>query len=75
MAAWLPVVASRVGALAELVEDAALVAPGDAAALAQAATRLAGDEAAGARARERARAICAPELVAGALAEIYDGSA
>jgi len=75
MADGLPVVASRVGALGELVEDAALVAPDDAVALAEAASRLAGDRAAGERARARVRAVCAPELVASALAEIYDGSA
>jgi glycosyltransferase involved in cell wall biosynthesis len=75
MAAGLPVVASRVGALPELVEDAALVAPGDSQALAAALTRLAGDRAAGERARERVRAVCAPELVARELARIYDGSA
>jgi glycosyltransferase involved in cell wall biosynthesis len=75
MAAGVPVVASRVGALGELVEDAALVAPGDAAALAETAARVAADETAGARARERVRAVCAPELVASALAKIYDGSA
>ncbi|HXP36568.1 MAG TPA: glycosyltransferase, partial [Solirubrobacteraceae bacterium] len=75
MAAGLPVVASRAGALADLVEETALVAPGDARALAQAIGRLAGDEGAGERARERVRAICAPERVAGALARIYDGSA
>lgn len=75
MAAGLPVVASRVGALAELVEDAALVAPGDAAALAQAAVRLSGDSGAADRAYERVRAVCAPTLVADALAKIYDGSA
>jgi glycosyltransferase involved in cell wall biosynthesis len=75
MAAGLPVVASRVGALGELVEDAALVAPGDAAALAEAIVRISGDRAAGARARERVRAVCAPELVARSLAKIYDGSA
>ena len=75
MAAGLPVVASRAGALAELVEDSALVAPGDAQALARAIGRLAGDADAGARAHERVRAICAPERVAGALARIYDGSA
>jgi glycosyltransferase involved in cell wall biosynthesis len=75
MAAGLPVVASRVGALAELVEDSSLVAPGDAGALARAIGRLDGDDGAGERARERVRAICAPERVATALARIYDGSA
>jgi glycosyltransferase involved in cell wall biosynthesis len=75
MAAGLPVAASRVGALPELVEDAALVAPGDPGALAAALARLAGDSAAGERARERVRGVCAPELVARELAQIYDGSA
>jgi glycosyltransferase involved in cell wall biosynthesis len=75
MAAGLPVLASRVGALGELVEEAALVAPGDPQGLAAAMTRLAGDSAAGERARERVRVVCAPELVARELARIYDGSA
>jgi glycosyltransferase involved in cell wall biosynthesis len=75
MAAGLPVVASRAGALAELVEDSSLVAPGDAQALARAIGRLVGDDGAGERARERVRAICAPERVADALGRIYDGSA
>jgi glycosyltransferase involved in cell wall biosynthesis len=75
MAAGLPVAASRAGALTELVEDTALVAPGDAQALAQAIGRLVSDEGAGERARERVRAICAPERVALALGRIYDGSA
>lgn len=75
MAVGLPVVASRAGALAELVEDTALVAPGDARALAQAIGRLESDKGAGERARKRVLAICAPERVAGALARIYDGSA
>jgi len=66
MAAGLPVVASRVGALGELLEEDALVAPGDAAALATAIARLAGG-------RERVRAQCAPEVIAAALAGIYDG--
>ncbi len=60
MAAGLPVAASRVGALPELVEPEALVPPGDAGALAQAIARLAGDRAAGERGRERVRALCAP---------------
>jgi glycosyltransferase involved in cell wall biosynthesis len=75
MAAGLPVVASRVGALPELVEEDALVAPGDARELAGAIARLAGDRAAGARGRERIRALCAPEVVARGLAEVYDGGA
>jgi glycosyltransferase involved in cell wall biosynthesis len=73
MAAGLPVAGSRVGALPELIEPEALVAPGDAAALAEAVARLAGDRAAGERGRERVRALCAPEVVARALAAIYDG--
>jgi glycosyltransferase involved in cell wall biosynthesis len=73
MAAGLPVAASRVGALPELVDDDALVAPGDARALAEAIARLAGDRAAGERGRARVRELCAPEVVARALADIYDG--
>ncbi len=75
MAAGLPVVASRVGALAELVEQDGLVAPGDAAALAGAIERLAGDGGAGERGRARARSVCAPEVVARGLAELYDPGA
>jgi glycosyltransferase involved in cell wall biosynthesis len=73
MAAGLPVVASRVGALPELVEPEALVAPGDPGAMAVAVTRFAGDREAGARARERVRALCAPEAIASTLADVYDG--
>jgi glycosyltransferase involved in cell wall biosynthesis len=73
MAAGLPVVASRVGALAELVEQEGLVPPGDPDALAQAMARLAGNRAAGERARKRVGAICAPDVVAAALARVYDG--
>src|SRR5580692_801548 len=72
MAAGLPVAASRVGALPELLDADALVAPGDADALASAIARLAGDRLAGERGRERARAICAPEVVAAGLAQLYD---
>jgi glycosyltransferase involved in cell wall biosynthesis len=73
MAAGLPVAASDVGALPELVEPEGLVPPGDAAALAQAIARLAGDEAAGERGRRRVQALCAPEAVGDALARAYDG--
>lgn len=73
MAAGLPVAGSRVGALPELLDDEALVAAGDAGALAGAIARLAGDRAAGARGRERVRSLCAPEVVAKALAELYEG--
>jgi glycosyltransferase involved in cell wall biosynthesis len=74
MAAGLPVVASRVGALPELVDPDLLVASGDTRGLAQAIGRFAGDRQAGARARERVRALCAPEVIAPALAEVYDGT-
>jgi glycosyltransferase involved in cell wall biosynthesis len=72
MAVGLPVAASRVGALPELVDPQALVPADDAPALADAITRLAGDRAAGERGRERVRALCAPAALAPALAEIYD---
>jgi glycosyltransferase involved in cell wall biosynthesis len=73
MAAGLPVVASNVGALPELIEPAALVPAGDARALAEAIARLAGDRAAGERARERVQALCGPGVVAEALIAAYDG--
>jgi glycosyltransferase involved in cell wall biosynthesis len=74
MAAGLPVAASRVGALAELVDEQGLVPAGDARALAEAIERLAGDRAAGARGLERVRALCAPDRVAASLASIYDAA-
>jgi glycosyltransferase involved in cell wall biosynthesis len=74
MAAALPVAASRVGALPELLEEGALVAPGDPHALASAIPRVASDPGAGARNLERVRAICSPEIVAERLRKVYDGS-
>ena len=74
MAAGLPVVASRVGALAELLDEGGLVPAGDPGALAEAIARLAGDRVAGARGLERVRALCAPETVAASLARIYDAA-
>jgi glycosyltransferase involved in cell wall biosynthesis len=71
MAASLPVVASRIGALPELVEEAGLAKPGDAASLAEAIGRLWGDAAAGDRARERVRNVCSPQVVAEGLAGVY----
>lgn len=71
MAAGLPVVASRVGALPELVPEEWLVAPDDAPAMAAAIGRLRADSAAGERAIARAREISAPEVVAPALAQVY----
>jgi glycosyltransferase involved in cell wall biosynthesis len=71
MAAALPVAASRVGALPELLEADALVPPGDAEALAAAIARLAGDRAGGRRNLERVRAVCAPEVVAEGLRQAY----
>ena len=73
MAAGLPVVASRVGALPELLDPESLVPAGDVRALARSIARLAGDRAAGERGAQRVRALCAPEVVASALANVYDG--
>jgi glycosyltransferase involved in cell wall biosynthesis len=72
MAAGLPVVASRVGALGELVEGEGLVVPGDASALAVAIRRRWRDAAAGARARECARVACSPHMVAERLRVAYE---
>ena len=74
MAAGLPVAGSRVGALPELLEQEGMAPPGDARALAGAIERVRGDPGAGERARERIRALCAPEVIAGRLAEIYGGA-
>jgi glycosyltransferase involved in cell wall biosynthesis len=70
--AWgLPVAASRVGALPELVEEQALTPPGDPAGLAEAIARQLADPQAGERARERVRDLCAPATVARGLADVY----
>ena len=71
MAAGLPVAASRIGALPELVPEEWLVPPGDPDALAATITRLHRDEGAGAQAIARARAVAAPEVIAPRLAAIY----
>ncbi len=71
MAAGVPVVASRIGALPELVEPEGLVDPGDARALAEAIGRRWGDMAAAERGRARVRELCAPSAVAARLADIY----
>jgi glycosyltransferase involved in cell wall biosynthesis len=74
MAAGLPVAASRVGALPELVDEQGLGPAGDARALAEAIGRLAGDRVAGERGLERVRAVCSPDRVAAGLASIYDAA-
>ncbi|HUN78876.1 MAG TPA: glycosyltransferase family 4 protein [Solirubrobacteraceae bacterium] len=75
MTAGLPVIASRIGALPELVGEEELVPPGDASALAGAIDRLRADPDAGERARERAQSACAPAVVAHKLTAIYDAAA
>jgi glycosyltransferase involved in cell wall biosynthesis len=75
LAAGLPVVATRSGALAELEGDVTLVAAGDVAALAGAARAVAEDPGAGARALAAARRRVAPEVVAPRLAAVYDAVA
>jgi glycosyltransferase involved in cell wall biosynthesis len=74
MAAGVPVVASRVGALPELVEDDALVPAGDVGALAGAVRRSFGDAAAGERGLARARALAGPDAAAAALRAAYDAA-
>ena len=79
MSAGLPVVATNVGGIAEVVVDGAsglLVAPGDKASLQRAIARLLADRALAARigaaARETARVRAAPERALAALEDVYD---
>jgi glycosyltransferase involved in cell wall biosynthesis len=72
MACGLPVAASRVGALPELVDESCLAAPGDASELAGAITCALADPTAGRRGLERVSVVCAPDLVARRLARVYD---
>lgn len=73
MAAGLPVVVTRVGALAELEPDATLVPRDDVAALAAAALAAANDPSRRAPAVAAARRRAAPEVVAPRLSALYDG--
>ena len=75
MADGVPVAASRVGALPELVPDEWLAPADDPRALAGAIERVRRDPQAGNRAIERVRAIADPRVVASKLAEIYAGVA
>lgn len=72
MAAGLPVAASRIGALPELVPDEWLARPGDVADLARVIARLRGDSEAGAEAVEQVSALASAAVVAPALAATYD---
>ncbi|HEX8208105.1 MAG TPA: glycosyltransferase family 4 protein [Solirubrobacteraceae bacterium] len=72
MAAGLPVVATDIGALPELLPAEQLAPPGDAAALAALATTLRGDRAAGERGREKVRRVASPDAVAPRLRAVYD---
>jgi glycosyltransferase involved in cell wall biosynthesis len=80
LAAGVPVIASRVGALPELLDADSLVAPGDPQALARAIGMLAAADpqtaASGraARAQEKLRELCDPARVAARLAAVYDAS-
>jgi glycosyltransferase involved in cell wall biosynthesis len=71
MAAGVPVVATAVGALPEIVDAGGLVAPGDAGALAAAARARFGDEAAGAAGLAHIRALASPPAVAERLRAVY----
>ena len=75
MAAGVPVVASRIGALTALVDEDGLVPPNDAHALARAITRRFGDSDAGARSIGAARRLAAPKVVAAQLRAAYEAAA
>jgi glycosyltransferase involved in cell wall biosynthesis len=74
MSAGLPVAASRIGALPELVPDEWLAPAGDPAALAAVIARLANDPGAGRRGREIVRRHAGAETVAQALRIAYDAA-
>jgi glycosyltransferase involved in cell wall biosynthesis len=71
MAAGLPVVGTRVGALPELLDAEALVAAGDVTAMATAVGRLWRDARAGEGNLARVRELCDPPRIAAALAGVY----
>jgi glycosyltransferase involved in cell wall biosynthesis len=71
MAAGVPVAATRIGALPELVEEEGLAAPGDAAGLAEVVQRRFRSSGAGEAGLARVRERCAPDAVASALAAVY----
>jgi glycosyltransferase involved in cell wall biosynthesis len=73
MAAGLPVAASAVGALPELLDEMSLAPPGDASALTGAIARVQADPEIAHRGLQRVAARCAPEVVARELAAVYDG--
>jgi glycosyltransferase involved in cell wall biosynthesis len=75
LAAGVPVVASRMGALAGLDGAAELVPPGDVAATAAAVARVAGDAAVGERGLAAARALAAPAVIAPRLDAAYVAAA
>jgi glycosyltransferase involved in cell wall biosynthesis len=75
MAAGVPVVAARIGALPETVPQDWLCEPGDAPGMAAAIRRVLAEPGAGARAAEHIGALCAPEVVAPRLADLYDALA
>ena len=73
MASGLPLVASRVGALPELLgDDRQLVEPGDSSALAASLQRMWGDESTGERNLRRVGELCSPAAVANSLKDVYD---
>jgi len=71
MAAGVPVAASAVGALAELLGGDGVAPPGDAAMLADTLARRWGDARAGERGLERIQKVCAPAVVARGLERVY----
>jgi glycosyltransferase involved in cell wall biosynthesis len=75
MAAGVPVVASSVGALREIVDEDGLVPPGDPDALAEAIKRRFGDRRLGRRAVEAAYRVANPELIAAQLRTAYEAAA
>jgi glycosyltransferase involved in cell wall biosynthesis len=72
MAAGLPVVAARSGGLAEVVPEEGLYPPGDVPALTERLAALWADAAAGERARQAIAARAAPDVIAGALRDLYE---
>ena len=72
MADGVPAAASAVGGLPELVPGEWLAPPGDPPALAATIRRVVADTTAPGMALDRARAVCAPAVVAPALGAVYD---